>query len=195
LSEEEESVGGISFSQKIQDGNDHEVLRIREAFHQWKTTGKPDIEDGNTGFPDYYDMLFLPEGQITITEKDLGILIQEAKIDKDEDLAEYIHKHKAQTRRYHRFHLLIETEMYRAYRKEDELHKPNLSRIPPNGTTPRSTMQMLDLLEQLTVAKTNKNREKRNRQRQNRRLRNQNQNQQTVNTKESGRPGSTEPRL
>jgi hypothetical protein len=179
LSEEEESVGGISFSQGIQENNDPEVLRIREAFQQWKTTGKPDTEDGNTGFPDYYDMLYLPEGKIAVTERDLGILVQEAELDKDEDLAEYIKKHRAQTQRYHRFHLLIETEMYRAYRKEDELHQPNLSRIPPNGTTPRSTMQMLDLLEQFTEAKTNKNRAKRNRQRQNRRLRNQNQNQQT----------------
>jgi hypothetical protein len=96
-------------------------------------------------------------------------------MDKDEDLAEYISKHRAQTRRYHRVHQLITTEVYRVHRMEDELHQANLSRVPTNGRIPRSTMQMVALLEQLSVAKTNKNIAKRNRQRQNRRVRNQTQ--------------------
>jgi hypothetical protein len=141
------------------------------------TAGKPDTAESNSGFPDYYDLLYLPEGKIMVTERDLGILMQEARMDKDEDLTEYISKHRAQTRQwqYQRVHLLITTEFYRVYRMGDKLHQPNLSRAPSNGITPRSTMQMVALLEQLSVAKTNENRAKWNRQRQNRRERNQTQ--------------------
>jgi hypothetical protein len=119
ISDDEESVGGISYAQEIKDCNNQEVLRVRETFQQWMTAGKPDTAESNTGFPNYLDLLILPEAKIRVTERDLGILIQEARMDKDEDLAEYISKHRAQTRRYHRVHLLITTEVYRVHRMED----------------------------------------------------------------------------
>jgi hypothetical protein len=51
ISDDEESVGGISYAQEIKDCNNQEVLRVRETFQQWMTAGKPDTAESNTGFP------------------------------------------------------------------------------------------------------------------------------------------------